>query len=268
MKGIDVSGLLNHGKLLLIKHSPEILTGIGVVGVITSAIMAVRATPKALTLVYEEVVDRTDCDMQIDLQQLPTLLPPKDVIFLTWKCYIPSFVTGGLSVACIIGGQRVNLRRNVALSAAYSLSEAAFREYREKITDTFGEKKERSVRDEIAKDRLERQPVSSSEIIITEKGNTLCFDCISGRYFKSDIEKIRQTVNQLNYRLEQEMFISLNEFYYELGLRPVKLGEDNGWNVNDGLIDINYSSNLAEDGTPCLVMDFYVGPRWDYRDLR
>ena len=51
-------------------------------------------------------------------------------------------------------------------------------------------------------------------------------------------------------------------------MRPVKLGEDNGWNVNDGLIDINYSSNLAEDGTPCLVMDFYVGPRWDYRDLR
>ena len=62
-----------------------------------------------------------------------------------------------------------------------------------------------------------------------------------------------------------ENYVSLNDFYDELGIGPTKLGDDLGWDIyKDGLIDIAFSSRLAEDGTPCLVMDYSVAPRYEY----
>ena len=78
-------------------------------------------------------------------------------------------------------------------------------------------KKEQSVKDAIAKDKLEQNPIVSREVIITEKGNTLCYDVISCRYFRSDIDKIKKIENELNRRMRDDMYISLNDFYYELG---------------------------------------------------
>ena len=73
--------------------------------------------------------------------------------------------------------------------------------------------------------------MSNSQVIVTEKGNTLCRDSISGRYFKSDIDKIKKVVNELNRQLIHQNYISLNEFYYELGLDSTKNGSYLGWNM-------------------------------------
>jgi hypothetical protein len=61
------------------------------------------------------------------------------------------------------------------------------------------------------------------------------------------------------------MYISVNDFYYEIGLGNTKIGNDLGWHVDNGLIDLEFSSQLADDGTPCLVLDYRVAPRYDYR---
>lgn len=151
------------------------------------------------------------------------------------------------------------------LATAYSLSEAAFAEYREKAAETVGEKKEAEIRDKVAKAQIERDPVSGHEVIMTGKGDTLCYDVVSGRYFKSSIEKIRRAENVLNRKLMDEMYVSLNEFYYELGLKCTGMGNELGWNVDDGLIDLHFSTQLSEDETPCLVVDYHIAPRYDYR---
>ena len=236
------------------KHSPEILTGIGIAGMITTTIMAVRATPKALILI-EERKEEIDVDK----------LTPIELIKTTWTCYIPAAITGGLSIICLIGASSVNARRNAALATAYTLSESALKEYQEKVIETIGEKKEKTVRDAIAKDRIDKNPVSSREVIITEKGNTLCYDAISGRYFKSDIDKLKKAENELNRRMRDEMYISLNDFYYEIGLNPISIGDDLGWNIDHGYIELNFSSQLSDDGNPCLVIDYQVAPRYEYR---
>jgi hypothetical protein len=64
--------------------------------------------------------------------------------------------------------------------------------------------------------------------------------------------------------MRDEMYISLNEFYCEIGLSPVKMGDDLGWNIDTGYIDIEFSSQLAEDETPCLVINYKVAPRYDF----
>lgn len=103
------------------KHSPEILTGIGIAGMITTTVMAVKATPKALILL-EEKKDELDTDR----------LEPKDIIKTAWPCYIPAAVVGSISVFCLIGASSTNLRRNAALATAYTLSESTLKEYQEK----------------------------------------------------------------------------------------------------------------------------------------
>jgi hypothetical protein len=240
-------------RMSISKHSSEILTGIGIAGMVTTTVMAVRATPKALILI-EERKEEIDVDK----------LTPIELIKATWTCYIPAAITGGLSIICLIGASSVNTRRNAALATAYTLSESALKEYQGKVIETIGEKKEQSVRDAIAKDRIDKNPVSSREVIITEKGNTLCYDAISGRYFKSDIDKLKKAEIELNRRMRDEMYISLNEFYYEIGLNPISIGDDLGWNIDHGYIELSFSSQLTDDGNPCLVIDYQVTPIYKY----
>lgn len=252
----SVISIIKNLKTALQKHSPEILTGIGIAGMITTTIMAVRATPKALILI-EDKKDELGVDK----------LTAKETVITAWKCYIPTAVTGTISVCCIIGANSVNIRRRAALATAYTLSESALKEYRRKVTETIGEKKEQAVRDAIAKDIIDKNPVTDNKIIITEKDNTLCYDVISGRYFKSDIEKLKKAENELNRRMRDEMYISLNEFYYEIGLEGISIGDDLGWNIDKGYIDLQFSSQLANDGTPCLVLAYLAEPKYDYKDL-
>lgn len=238
------------------KHSPEILTGIGIAGMITTTVMAVRATPKALVLLEKKKEEEN-----------VKKLTPVETVKTTWTCYIPAAITGTISVACLIGASSVSARRNAALATAYTLSTDAFKDYRSKVVETIGEKKEQSVRDAVAKEKIEKNPVTSREVILTDKGETLCYDALSGRYFKSDIEKIRKAVNNLNCRMRYEMYISLNEFYSELDLETTRLGDELGWNIDDGYIEPSFSSQLAVDGTPCLVIDYLCAPKYDYGKL-
>lgn len=273
MKKPNLSRIFKNLQIGLQKHSPEILTGIGIAGMITTTVLAVRATPKALILIEEEKRRQnselleeakkkgTDCCARVDK------LKPIELICTTWLCYIPAALTGVLSVSCLIGASSVNIRRNAALATAYSLSESALKEYQEKVIETIGEKKEQEIRDSIAKDKLKRDPIVNKEVIITGRGETLCYDTITSRYFKCDIEKLRRVENELNKRLLSEMYISLNDFYYEIGLRSTDMGEDLGWNIGNGLINLEFSSQLAEDETPCLVIGYRVAPRYDFRTL-
>ena len=241
-------------KGVLGRHAPEILTGIGVAGMVTTTILAVKATPKACLLIN----DRKD---ELEVEKLSAT----ELVKTTWKCYIPAAVTCGASIACLVGASSVNCKRNAVLATAYKLSEAALSEYKDAVIETIGEKKEQSVRDKVAEERLKKNPVSKSEVIVTGNGTTLCYDPVGNSYFKSNIQQIESAKNKLNARMLSENYVSLNDFYDELGIGPTKLGDDLGWDIyKDGLVDIAFSSRLAEDGTPCLVMDYSIAPRYEY----
>ena len=235
------------------RHSPEILTGIGMAGMAATVILSVKATPKALMLIENEKRERGE-----------DKLPPIDIVKVAWKPYIPAMVTGVLSATCIVGASSANARRNAALATAYTLSDSALREYKNKVIDTIGDEKEKEIRDAIAKDTIEKDPISDKEVVFTGTGDTLCYDILSGRYFRSDKNKIDSAVNIINERLLDQTYVSLNDFYYEIGLSSTKLGNELGWSSDKGLIRVDFSSQLAEDGTPCLVVDYDHMPCYDF----
>lgn len=235
------------------RNSPTILMAIGISGMVASTVFAVEATPKAIRLIEEK-------KKLLHTEELT----PVETIKTTWKCYVPSAVTGALSAACIIGANSVNAKRNAALATAYTISETALREYKDKVVETIGEKKDQLIHDSIAKDKVDKNPKSKNNVIITEKGNTLCFDPWSSRYFNSDPEKIRRAINDLNYQLINDGYVTLNDFYYDIGLEETKPGSILGWNIDKGQVQFRFSSQIADDETPCLVLEFINPPTYDH----
>ena len=242
-------------QLSLHKHSPEILTGIGIAGMISTTVLAVKATPKALQLIDEaKKVEHKD------------KLTPIETVKIAWKPYIPAMVTGVASVTCLVGASSVSLKRNAALTAAYKLSETALTEYREKVVETIGEKKEKVVREKIAEDRLATNPVEKGSIYMTDKGHTLCFEPLSARYFYSDIDKIKGAINNLNEKMLNDPFgyLSLNDLYDELGLESTSQGDSLGWNISSGIIRWDFHPKLTPDNEPALVLDYINAPTYGY----
>ena len=240
------------------KQSPTILTGLGAAGVLTTTIMAVRATPKALEIIDEEKVRRARSGE-------PEKLKATEIVGKCWKCYIPTACMGAVTVACIIGANSINLQRNAALSSLYSVSSAALKEYESKVVETVGEEKNNEIKKSIAKDRIAATP-PQNDILLQNPDDIIIYDCFSGRKFKSSINKINASVNDLNYdMITSGDWKSLNEFYGEIGLDEIKPGDGIGFS-GETPIELDFSAKLDDNGRPIVAMDYKVMPKPKYWD--
>lgn len=252
---MNIKNLCNDIKGAASKHSPEILIGVGIAGMFSSVVMAVKATPKVYsTIEKEKETRRLECEPE---------LTKLDIVKMSWKPYLPATIMFGLSAGCIIGANSVNAKRNAILTTTCHISERALHEYRDKVVEVIGEEKEKEIREKVSKDRKEKDPVTNN-IIMASKGKTLCYDTITGRYFESDVDQIKKAENVLNHILVTNDYCSLNEFYDEIGLDATEMGSAVGWNVNNGLTEIYFSAQLADDGQPCVVVNYDPQPNYNF----
>lgn len=225
-------------------NAPAILTAAAVVGVATTTIFAVKATPKALGLI--EAAEEEASEELTNSQKIKVVLP----------CYIPALGMGAATMACIVAASTTSMKRNAALVSAYTLSENAFKEYQNKIVEKIGDKKEKEARDEVAADRVKNNPMPNN-VIFAGEGKVLCYELLTGRYFESTVEDLRRAENNINKQIINEMYASQNDFYREIGLTPTKMGDELGWNT-DRLLELQFSSVLTEENKPCLAVDYRV----------
>lgn len=261
MNKLSLTKLVRDMRKTLSRRSPEILMGMGIAGMITTTVLAVKATPKAVLLLEEK---KNDLEVE--------KLTPVETVKTAWKCYLPAAISGAASIACLVGSNSVNARRHAALATAYKLSETAFAEYRDSVVDVIGEKKEKAVRDKASEKQIKENPVTKTEIIMTGKNKTLFFDPLSHRYFYSTIETIKRAENILNKEIITDPFDAgrtVNDFYEEIGIPTTATGDNLGWNLRIGLLDIYTSAQKIEEGEehegePCLVINFYNPPRYEF----
>lgn len=258
MNAKKLSGTLIKLRKQVSKKSPAILTGIGIAGMLTGIVTGIKATPKALAII--------DIYREREEEGLEEPLTKRKIVKLTWKCYIPTAITAGVSTACLIGANTVGGKQKAALATAYAISEQALKDYKEKVIEVVGKEKAQEVREAVAKDVVNANPPKNKEILILPKGKFACYEPLSARYFESDKETILKAANELNRRMQTEMYVSINELYSELGLPPIDpcVGEDMGWNIGVGYIDIDFSAIVAEDGRPCLVIEYLEPPHYGY----
>ena len=249
---------------VLSTNKTTILTGLAVTGVVTTFVFAYRAGIKAKDILEKRKQDLADVKVTdtaakraVNKECAKTLIP----------LMLPSIVFGGLTIACVLASHTASNRKIAALSAAYSISESALGDLNAKMQEMLGEKKTRAIKDAIAKDKVHENPPDPAKVIVTGNGNVLCMDGYSGRYFESTVEKIRQTFLSLSTDVQSEMFVSLNDFYAEVGLPQIPLGDDLGWGIdhtNRGLIEFDLVTILTEDDRPCVVIEYDAHPRFEH----
>lgn len=245
---MSLSELAKRAEKFLADNSPTILTAVGVTGTITTAFLTGRATFRAAEIL------RLEREAEPDITW-------KDEIRLVWHLYIPAAGTLTFTIASIIFANRIGMRRAAAMAAAYSVSERAFAEYKEKVVERIGKQRETNIRDEIAQERIDR--TISKEVIMTDGGSVLCFDTMSGRYFESDMERIRKAQNDINYQILNDTYATLHDFYNFIGLPPTRYSNEVGWGSTK-LLEIQFSTCLSENNRPCISIDYSSYPIRDY----
>lgn len=247
---MNLNQVIGSAKKFTHENSPHILTALGVVGTLTTAYLAAKASYQASYVVAceEEALDRT---------QDPLTLPEK--VKLVWPLYTPAVASGAATVTSIIFANRVSAKRSAAYAAAYSVLEASFTEYQKKVVEQIGARQDRALKDGMAQDKVDANPPDKSQIIVSS-GNVLCCELYTGRYFMSDMETLRRAQNDINSKIINELYTTVGEFYDSVGLPRTTHSDDLGWN-SDKLMELVFTTVLSEDNRPCIAFDYnYIKP--------
>ncbi|NIQ05591.1 MAG: hypothetical protein GWO20_07655 [Candidatus Korarchaeota archaeon] len=155
-----------------------------------------------------------------------------------------------VSTACILGANRIHRYRYASLLALYSVSEKTLQRWQDSVSEEVTKKKLGQIKERVLK------PEEDLPEINIEDERTLFFDRYSGRYFRSSsIETVRKIVNDMNDRMYAEDYVSINDFYWGVGLPNVEFGGEIGWNISDGPIKIEFDSYLKDD-RPVVTVNF------------
>jgi hypothetical protein len=256
---MDFSSLLSRASKFAIDNSPTILTTVGVIGAATTAYLAGKASFQAADMIrLKEGLDYRDED---DLREPREVV--KDRVELVWRLYIPPAAMLVATTACIIGANRIGSRRAAAMAAAYSITEKTLVEYRDKVAEKFGTRKEEQVRDEIMQDRVNDSWDDSIEVHGRPTGE-ICYDKFSDRYVWSTVEGIRSAQNDLNATILNDGYAAVADFYYILDMPAPPWSQEIGWNA-DEMQKISFSSVLTPSGKPVIAFEFDAEPNRNFR---
>ena len=256
-------------KLYLQRSSPTILTCLAAIGVVATTVMAVRATPKAVILIRKNSRINHDGD--------PEAYTKLEAVQSAWKCYIPAAIIGVSTITCIFGANILNKRQQASIASTYALVNNAYREYKSKVKELYGEETHNAIIDSIAKEQCKEVHISAPglffffSIDIGEEMYLLVirtfYVSFSKQYFETTIAKVIEAEYHLNRNFMFTGVISLNDFYEFLGLEKIDIGDNIGWSSCDGdiyWIDFNHHLATFDDGLEIYVVDMVFEPTSDF----
>lgn len=288
---------LSRSGLKLKKHSPEILLVAGIVGAVTSAVMACKATLKANDIVEES---RTQIDTIHEVSENPEMAEKyseedkkKDLAIVYTqtavkfiKLYGPSVLLGVASLGCMVGSNRILNKRNVALAAAYATVDKGFKDYRGRVIERFGKELDKELRYNIKAQEFEKVTVDNNgnETVTTETVEVadpnhyspyaIIFDDGNTGWDKDpELTKffLIQQQNYANDLLKSRGHLFLNEVYDMLGAKRTKAGAQVGWVYDEknasgdnfvdfGIFDINNpkARDFVNGYERVIILDFNV----------
>lgn len=250
---------MNKTQLFFKKHSSTILTVVGAGGVVATAVLAVKATPKALQLI-EDAKNKQNSDILLESMannwETPCAyvekLKPIEVIKVAWKPYIPAIITGASTIACIFGANMLNKRHQAALMSAYAVLDSSYKEYREKTKTLYGEDAKR-IDHEIAKSKF-------NEDIEVVPDKELFFDMYTMQSFYATLEEVEEAEKLFNQNFLSSGFAYLNDYCEIMGMELKDYGYDIGWVAEAGEIKFDHEKAVMDDGLECWIISMVYPP--------
>lgn len=212
---------------------------------------------------------QNDCDTERnDENDTPVVvLSKKDIIRVTWKAYVVPTTIGALSVLCLIKSRSIDAKQTALLAAMLKASEESYKDYKKAVEETVPEKKTAEIHDKYVDNRMERYPSSSGNVYCTGNGDQLCFDELSGLYFKSSTEHVKLALAEATAILRKDDTLALSEVYDLLGLPSGDYARNCGWNTEYTYrLDYRLRSKLTDTDIPCLVIEYMNRPTDRYND--
>lgn len=242
-------------KDFLRRNSSTILTCIGAVGVVATAVMAVKATPKALDRIEKAKEEKGE-----DLTKM-------EIVKVAGPSYIPAAVTGAATIACIFGSNVISKHQQASLMSAYALLDNSYKEYKKKVDELYGEEAGKHVREEIAKDKY------TGDGVLLDDTKELFYDFYSGRYFESTMETVLKAEYEVNRTLYVDGCVGVNEFYEYLGIPTRPEYDELGWTCGQlesmywhTWIEFEHTETVIDDdddeheGLPCTIVYMPLEP--------
>lgn len=257
---LDIKKTFRNMKFKVVEYSPEILIAVGVIGTVTSTVMACRATTKVSEILENTQKDINDIHGCVDNESLADQYTEEDVrkdltIVYTKtgvefiKLYAPSVVLGVLSMGCMIKSNNIMRKRNLTLAVAYSAVDKGFKEYRHRVINRFGEEVDHDIRfgtkaqkvnrviaDENGKEKKVKETIKVVDTdILTDY--SFFFDPSNPNWEKSgDYVRMFLKAQQsyANDRLRLEGVLCLNQVLEMLDIKPMSdeqfiMGQSVGW---------------------------------------
>lgn len=253
-----MKGLMNKAD----QNKPAILTGLTLVGLITSEVLMYKAALKCDAVLKDRKEKLRDAGSDVEVKEIN-----KKTIVSLAKVFAPVAVSTVATGASAIGSLSSNNKKLALLTTAYNLSENTIRNMNQKMTDVLGEKKAREVKDAVKKDKLKANPIDPNGVTIKHTGDLPAKDVgFSKQTFVSSPTKIESVILELSDRVRSEMFVPLNDFLTQIGCESVKYGNHLGWNVEDtiyGRLPIEVTAMINDNKEVNLVIDYDVFARKD-----
>jgi len=256
---------------VLTQKNTELLVGLGIGGFTASIVTAIRATKRAqikiesareerVTNHFNEETGHWETSVVNDLTKL-------EEFKIAAPCYIPTTILAAASATVIVVGTRNALAGKAAIATAFSALSEEYRDYRRSVEETVTAEKKKQIDDKVNKKIIERaESVGAIDSVITTPGDVVVYERLTGRTFSSNQDKLIKITNELNRRMRTENYISLNDFYDEVGLSQTAIGYEMGWNIDRGYIDPRFGATLDSKGRPCMTLDFDIPPQADYQN--
>ncbi len=248
-----MNGLIKSTQLFVKRNASTILTVVGGAGVVTTTVLAIKATPKAVTLL--ENAEKEKGENLTKLEKVKVAAP----------VYIPMVVSGVTTLACIFGANMLNKRQQASLMSAYALLDNSYKEYKKKVEELYGEEATKTIDEKIAEDNYKKTEVKDDEVLF--------YDYFSGQFFKSTLTKVAQAEYQLNRDIHMRGWAELNEFYERLGIDDFEqygaLGWAEGGNYEmywQAWVDFNHNKITMDDGTEYIAITFFQEPYVGYEE--
>lgn len=251
-----MNNLLQTSKVFIKKNASTILTCVGGAGVVGTAVMAVKATPKAL--------ERIETAEEMKGEKLTKM----EAVQVAGPVYIPAVITGAATLACIFGANTLNKNKQAALMSAYALLDNSYKEYKNKVNELYGEGADQNVRAELAKDKYD-----TDEHKDMDENTKLYYDDYSERYFEATTETMLRMENEINRKMAETEGVYLNEYFELVGLERTDYGDYMGWSSSEmydtcwtSWFDLYKEKVIMDDGLECTIIRFVMDPTFDFEN--
>lgn len=233
------------------KYSPEILTGIGVVSIIGTAILAAKAVPKLQKAnnIGKELIEDTENDPDLTpIERRSDIWEIRKSMYIRYaKALWKPALSGAVGIAAIIYANRKQHKTIVGLTSAYALTVQEFKDFKEAARELklLNKNKEEKIRDKIAEKKVNKA-VNSKQPIVLTGGDDLFIDDWSGQMFKGNSVDVEKACIELNHQMIREDRVTMNDFYYLIGIPEVPSG-DLGFESVDGPLELIFGTALKDN---------------------